>query len=213
VELKIKNCTLQDCYAQPSKISALYVNGSYDQNYYVESLLLLSTSSTGSALTSKIVVFDFINLPSKSSITNNATFRAKFVNQCHRMNDSNFRLGEHALNDLVCPCITEIPCDNFTNSSLLLRGYSDPLYGQTCTCSGTSTCGTYADFFMNCVWVDEHEALICRTPQQTCEDIFDGETCKLPGMAYDGNGIVGCLWVEGNSSAEPVVVGKCVVNV
>jgi hypothetical protein len=66
---------------------------------------------------------------------------------------------------------------------------------------------------MNCVWVDEHEALICRSPQQTCVGITDGEVCKLPGMAYDGSGIVGCLWVEGNSSTQPAVEGKCIQNV
>jgi hypothetical protein len=62
------------------------------------------------------------------------------------------------------------------------------------------------------VWVEIH-ALTCSVPEENCENIVDGEICKLPGMASNYNGMLECLWVEGNTSAQPPVAAKCVLKV
>jgi hypothetical protein len=63
------------------------------------------------------------------------------------------------------------------------------------------------------VWVEIHETLTCSVAEESCESIVDEEICKLPGMALNYNGMINCLWVEGNSSTQPPVFAKCVVKV
>lgn len=185
VDVKISSTLIQDCFAKAGKVQAIYMKGSYDQTYVINFTSFLYTIPLTDE-TNTIIFLDFFTSstdPGETSLKQNDTFKNKFSNQCHRMNDSNFMINEYSLNDLICPISS-------TSDPFLLYGYPVASLDDLSSCSDIEICGRWETVIQNCIWKDEI-GIICRTPQNWCEDIYEDIICPLPGMATNKN----CIWV------------------